>query len=278
MLKTTRMTQVNSRETRPIAWDSESGCVMADKERLMAEPKHSIAENFERFFRVDIADTAELLDKVQYVRYRVYCEEFGFEPVESCPGQREKDAYDGQSIHCLITHLPSGDPAGCVRMVPTPDNAPKAQLPFEKFCGDSLDTALLEEMALDRTTICEISRLAVDRNFRRRSGEHETRFGSPTHLGFSEEEKRTLPFIAVSAYLAATAITHHTGRTNVFAMMEPFLPRLLNRAGIKFTRVGQDIDYHGLRAPYFIKTQSALNGMNNELKQLYEAIARQLYV
>ena len=244
---------------------------------MMAEPKQSIAENFERFFRVDIADTAELLDKVQYVRYRVYCEEFGFEPLENCPGEREKDGFDSQSIHCLITHLPSGEPAGCVRMVPTPLADPAAALPFEKFCGDSLDQALLDEMALDRTTICEISRLAVDRNFRRRTGEHETRFGSPMHLGFSEEEKRTLPFIAVSAYLAATAITHHTDRTNVFAMMEPFLPRLLNRAGIHFTRVGQDIDYHGLRAPYFITTQSALENMSRELKNLYEVIEQQLY-
>lgn len=237
----------------------------------------SIADNFDRFFRVEIANKPQLLDKVQYVRYRVYCEEFGFEAVEDCPGEREKDIYDLQSTHCLITHLPSGDPAGCVRMVPTLAEQPDSLLPFEKFCGSSLDSELLDELALDRTTICEISRLAVDRNFRRRSGEHQTRFGSPTHLGFSEEEKRTLPFIAVSAYLAATALTERSGRTNVFAMMEPFLPRLLNRAGIRFTRVGQDIDYHGLRAPYFIKTQSALEGMSQELKDLFTAIEGQLF-
>jgi hypothetical protein len=35
-------------------------------------------------------------------------------------------------------------------------------------------------------------------------------------------------------------------------MMEPFLPRMLNRAGLAFTRAGRDIDYHGTRAPYFI--------------------------
>lgn len=243
----------------------------------MADAKTTIAENFERFFRVDVADDDHLLDKVQHVRYRVYCEEFGFEPLERCPGQREQDDFDSQSINCLITHLPSDSPAGCVRMVPTLPGDPGAVLPFEKFCGDSLDQQLLDSMALDRTTVCEISRLAVDRDFRRRSGEHETRFGSPTHLGFSEEEKRTLPFIAVSAYLAATAITAHTGRTNVFAMMEPFLPRLLKRAGIRFTRVGEDIDYHGLRAPYFITTQSALDGMSRELKDLYNVIERELY-
>jgi N-acyl amino acid synthase of PEP-CTERM/exosortase system len=243
----------------------------------MAGFGHTIAESFNAYFRVDIATEPRLLDAVHYLRYRVYCEEFGFEPVERCPGERERDDFDAQSTHCLITHVPSGRPAGCVRMVPTPRGHPDLPLPFEKNCGDSLDRALLERLGLDRTSICEISRLAVDRNFRRRTGEHQTRFGSPTHLGFSEEEKRTLPFVAVSAYLAATAITARTGRTNVFAMMEPFLPRLLDRAGIHFTRTGQDIDYHGLRAPYFIRTQSALDGMSMELRDLYAVIEQQLF-
>ena len=53
--------------------------------------------------------------------------------------------------------------------------------------------------------------------------------------------------IAVSAFLAATAITEKTGYTNVFAMMEPFLPRLMSRSGINFGRAGADIEYHGTR-------------------------------
>lgn len=243
----------------------------------MADVKATIAENFARYFRVDIAHDDRLLDRVQFVRFRVYCEEFGFEPLESCPGRREKDEFDDQSIHCLITHISSDRPAGCVRMVPTLTNAPASTLPFEEFCGDSLDQKLLNSMDLDRNAICEISRLAVDCDFRKRSGENETRFGSSTNIDFNDEEKRTLPFIAVSAYLAATAITAHTGRTNVFAMMEPFLPRLLNRAGIRFTRVGKEIDYHGKRAPYFITTQSALDGMSRELKDLYNVIEHELY-
>lgn len=236
-----------------------------------------IADIFSAFFKIEIATDPERLDAIHRLRYRVYCEDFGFESAADCPGERERDDFDAQSTHCLITHLPSGQAAGCVRMVPTPPGHPELPLPFEKFCGDSLDTALLERMKLDRSSICEISRLAVDRNFRRRSGEQQTRFGNPEQLGFSEEEKRTLPFIAISAYLAATAITDRTGRNNVFAMMEPFLPRLLNRAGIHFTRVGRDVDYHGIRAPYFIRTQSAIDGMNQELGELYTIVKRHLY-
>jgi len=55
-------------------------------------------------------------------------------------------------------------------------------------------------------------------------------------------------------------------------MMEPFLPRLLRRSGVVVSRVGEDIDYHGMRAPYFITTQDAVQGMPPELRELYDAI------
>ena len=55
-------------------------------------------------------------------------------------------------------------------------------------------------------------------------------------------------------------------------MMEPFLPRLLRRSGIIFQKAGEDIEYHGVRAPCFIRTQSALDKMRPDLKELYETI------
>ena len=76
----------------------------------------------------------------------------------------------------------------------------------------------------------------------------------------------------VTAFLAATALTELAGRTNVFAMMEPFLPRLLERSGIRFQRAGADTDYHGIRAPYFVRTQDAVANMRPELTELYQSI------
>jgi N-acyl amino acid synthase of PEP-CTERM/exosortase system len=175
-------------------------------------------------------------------------------------------------------HRETGKAAACVRMVPTRADIPGDQLPFERFCGDSVDTAFVESLRLDRATVCEISRLAVDGNFRRRGPQERlTRFGHVEHIDFSAQERRTLPLIAVSAFLAAIAITDRTGYTNGFAMMEPFLPRLMARSGIHFERAGKDIEYHGNRAPYFTTTQSALETMNGHLRQLYDLIQQQLY-
>jgi N-acyl amino acid synthase of PEP-CTERM/exosortase system len=71
-------------------------------------------------------------------------------------------------------------------------------------------------------------------------------------------------------------MTDLTGRGNVFAMMETFLPRLMSRVGIHFEKVGDEIDYHGLRAPYFIRTEAALITMAPALKDLYRAIRSDL--
>ncbi|MCL7421364.1 MAG: PEP-CTERM/exosortase system-associated acyltransferase [Methylobacter sp.] len=241
----------------------------------MSEKNQTLVESFKKYFTVDFAHTPLIKSKVYAIRYHVYCDEFHYESPDRFPDKQEYDEFDDQSLHCLITHKMTGLPAGCVRLVPTTGNKGEALLPFEKYCSESLDHEFIKSLNLDRETICEISRLAVDSTFRRRSGEALTRFGDA--MNFSDHEKRTFSLIAVSCFLAATALTDMTGRSIIFAMMEPFLPRLLKKSGIIFQQVGKSIDYHGIRAPYYIKkTQSAMNKMDPELKILYQWIYEQI--
>jgi len=233
------------------------------------ESNLSLTESFERYFKVELATSDIQKEQVYRVRYRVYCEEFQYEGVDLFPDGLEKDEYDQNSRHCLIIHRNSGLPAGCVRLVPAIGSADVAPLPLEKYCSSSLDQQFLSRLNLERSTVCEISRLAVDGAFRRRPGETITRFGEITGLCVSTQEQRTFSLIAVACFLAATALTEIDNRTNVFAMMEPFLPRMMHRSGIDFHQVGRDIDYHGIRAPYFITTQSALTSMHRDLLDLY---------
>jgi len=235
----------------------------------------SLAEHFLEYFSVQLATTDEERAHAYSIRYRVYCEEFGYENPANFPDQMERDEYDDRSLHCLIMHR-SGMPAGCVRLVPTDGDIETDPLPFEKYCGDSVDSEFVGSLDLDRAQVCEISRLAVDGAFRRRSGEAKTRFGEVDSMDISRREERTFSMIAVAGFLAATALTELSGRTQVFAMMEPFLPRLMKRSGIVFERAGHDIDYHGNRAPYFIRTEAALEGMKGDLKEMYGFVRREI--
>ncbi|MDD2762232.1 MAG: PEP-CTERM/exosortase system-associated acyltransferase [Methylomonas sp.] len=238
----------------------------------------NLTESFERYFKVELAYSDAQKMQVYGVRYRVYCEEFKYEAVDLFPDLMEKDEYDQNSKHCLIIHRQTGMPAGCVRLVPATGPLDVSPLPLEKYCKASLDTGYIERLKLERSTACEISRLAVDGAFRRRGGEKLTRFGEINGLYFSAKEQRSFSMIAVACFLAATVLTEMDKRTNVFAMMEPFLPRMMHRSGIDFHRVGKDVDYHGIRAPYFITTQSALDNMHGELLDLYGWIKQGLQV
>lgn len=243
---------------------------------MNSEPNLSLTESFERYFRVELAVSEAQKRQVFGIRYRVYCEEFKYEPTDHFPEQLEIDEYDQFSRHCLIVHRSTDTPAGCVRLVPALGECDVDPLPLEKYCRTSLDWGYIENLKLDRNTVCEISRLAVDGAFRRRTGESLTRFGQINGLTIDAQEQRSFSLIAVACFLAATALTVMDGRTNVFAMMEPFLPRLMHRSGIDFQRVGKDMDYHGIRAPYFITSQSALNNMHSDLACLYQWIQESL--
>ncbi len=245
---------------------------MDEKKQIRTEP---LAENFMKYFRVDFAGSDAQKKQVYRIRYNVYCKEFGYESIEEFPEQLEYDVYDEYSFHCLITHKNTGIAAGCVRLVPAISDIVDDRLPFERYCSDSLDSQRIQRLDLKRQNVCEISRLAVDGAFRKRPGELLTRFGEVT-TQISQQEQRTFMMIAIAAFLASTALTELTARTRVFAMMEPFLPRLLKRSGIIFHKVGKDIDYHGIRAPYFIKTQSALDNMRPELLELYQWIKQEI--
>ena len=236
---------------------------------MTPEKKSSIVEDFQEYFDVELATTPEQMAMVYRIRYRVYCQEFGYEEAEAFPDEQESDEFDGHSVHCLVIHKLTNMPAACVRVVKVDGGT---QMPMERFCQASLDADLFGARAAERASICEFSRLAVDGAFRRRAGEHASRFGEISSMDCTKRELRTFSLIAIATFVSAFAVSDHIGRTNAFAMMEPFLPRLLKRSGVVVTRVGEDIDYHGMRAPYFITTQDAVDGMPAELRELYDVI------
>ena len=240
--------------------------------KVIEQDQGSLTESFLKYFTIDLASTPVQKERVYKIRYRVYCEEFGYEPADRFPDKSEHDTYDDHSVHCLITHKSSGLTAGCVRLIPATINDTNHALPFEKSCSESLDNEFIRSLNLDRKTMCEISRLAVDSTFRRRAGEKKTRFGVMDALDCSHHEQRTFGLIAVATLLGATALSSLTGRTNAFAMMETYLPRLLKRSGIIFQKIGGEVEHHGIRAPYYITTQSMEENILPDLKELYEAI------
>lgn len=239
---------------------------------MTSQPQPEVLRNYFRFLP---ANDPDHLQQVQHLRYQVYCREFGFEREEDCPGELEQDHHDSTAHHCMLQHRRTGQAAGCVRVVER-GQGPGSVLPLEEFCSHSLTHPLLHPARLPAHLVCEVSRLAVPEVFRRRVGERLSPFGKQEGLVRSEEEPRTYPMIGMAMFLAATALVGFSGRQHVFAMMEPKLARLLARAGLRFTRVGDVMDYHGPRAAFYINHRDAERNMLPPLRRLYLGIRQDL--
>jgi N-acyl amino acid synthase of PEP-CTERM/exosortase system len=235
----------------------------------MDKKSASLVEDFQRYFSIEQAATPAQLEQVFRVRYRVYCEEFQYEPPEACPNQMETDEFDANARHCLIVHKASGQPAGCARLVLADE---QQLMPMEKFCSHAIDEKIIRAFDGRRDTICELSRLGVDGAFRRRPGERESRFGEIAALDCSTREERTFPLVALATILSALAMSELIGRPHCFAMMEPFLPRLLRRSGLIPNPAGEETEYHGARSPYYWDTRVGVSNLVDDFKDFYAAI------
>lgn len=233
-----------------------------------------IANHYDKFLNSILATNPTHRDVVHRIRYDVYCRELGFEPTNE--QEREHDEFDVFSDFCMVQHRSSDVFAGCVRIV-CPSND-EQMLPIEKYCLDSITDKVLSPINFKRNDICEVSRLAVPEQFRRRNSD---KFSGAATGGFNEElysetEMRCFPFIAVGLYINACHTIKLKGIQHAFVMMEPRLARSLRMVGINFKKIGPTVDYHGKRAPYYLSPDEFLAGLSPGFKILSNNIERSL--
>jgi N-acyl amino acid synthase of PEP-CTERM/exosortase system len=219
-----------------------------------------------------IVVTEDALKKISYqIRHQVYCEELNFEPIKA--DKLEVDEYDEYSLPCMIQHGSSGTFAGTVRLVcPQKDSE---TLPIIKYCLDGITDETLNPLRFPINEICEISRLAVPKQFRRRQTDNfkGSATGAIDISNYSKEDLRYFPLIAVGLYFAAAAAALEQGKIkHAYVMMEPRLARSLRFIGIKFKQIGPVVDYHGDRAPYYCDRQILEDGLPTGFKKMLEDI------
>jgi N-acyl amino acid synthase of PEP-CTERM/exosortase system len=233
-----------------------------------------ISNHFSEYLGPVVAFKPPLKSESFKIRHNVYCEELKFEALKE--NGQETDDFDEQSIHCLIKHNPTGDYAGTVRIVRSSNES--ELLPIEKYCISSIDDNNVHPNDFPRHEICEISRLAVPAQFRKRQTDKYT--GSATGVinenVYSERELRCFPFIAVGLYLSAASICLRSGIKHCFVMMEPRLARSLRFVGIPFEQVGPVVEYHGKRAPFYISQELLMTGLSPGFKNMLKNIDKKI--
>lgn len=238
---------------------------------------YSIAKHFSQYFQIKFADTPALRQEAFRIRYGVYAAELGWEPINEA--EMESDECDNYSFHCLLEHKRTGVHAGCVRLVIPPATQPELPLPFEANCLESARKDVIDSTTMTRGSFGEISRLAVLESFRRREKEKNQPFVlgeiNPATV-FTEDERRNFPNIAVGLYLAAVALADICNHQGMFVMMEPRLNRRLTRFGLPFEQCGDEMDYHGIRAMFYLTRAGFNSDLSPEILELYNIIRQDL--
>jgi N-acyl amino acid synthase of PEP-CTERM/exosortase system len=239
------------------------------------EPQHGgdLGQRFSELFELTPALDVATLDQVYRIRHDVYCRDLGWEATR--PDGRETDAFDEHSWHCLLRRRDTGEPIGCTRLiVPRPDD-PKAPLPFEDTCRDSLDRTIADPRRMERASLGEVSRLAVVNTFRRRKG--ESAVPSPTgesdFTPLHEGQRERFPFIPVSLYLGAAAMAQRLGIEHVFVLTEPRLARHFERIGFDIRAVGAPVEHRGTRVPSVLSSSKVVQTLRPTIRPLYDVIA-----
>jgi len=230
---------------------------------------NNITKHFTQFLKPKYVSTDPLRREVFKIRHNVYCEELALESTSD--DGLELDEFDVHSIFALVQHKPTDKYTGCVRIVHSPSE--DQLLPIEKFCYDSIKNKDYDPKRFNRTEICEISRLAVEVDFRRRKSDP---IAAINQTSFPEAERRCFPFIAVGLYMIACALMIEKGLKHAYVMIEHRLARSMKFIGVKFVQIGDPIEYHGLRAPYYINPEIFVENLSSGFKNLYEEIQKDI--
>lgn len=247
------------------------------KQNQTSQTLDSMMAHFYKHFKVVVANTPKLREEVYKIRYKVYCQELGYEREEDCPNGMEQDIYDQRSVHCLLLHRQSGLYAGCVRLVLPELHKVDVNLPFERVYGKVSQSNIIEFKNLPHYSFGEVSRLAVTAEFRKRRGESQTAHGVATvESEAAENEQRHFPLIAVGLYLAATSVAIELGLESALSLMEPRLARHLRRFGIRFHQIGEFVEFHGQRGLFQISRSGVLDGMNADSYELFQLLSSEV--
>lgn len=242
---------------------------------LASDEAEAIAKHFSSYLKPQLAWSLALKQQVYELRYQVYCEELHFEEINA--DHIEQDEFDARSIHCFIRHLSSDTFAGTLRLITTRND--DELLPMEKFCPNAISDEKLRPRNFLPHQICELSRLAVPLAFRKRQVDQFSggATGVINEQAFSVQELRFFPYIAISLYMSAVAMCYKTRRVHIFVMMEPRLARSLNFVGIRFTQIGEPIEYHGKRAAFYIDAREVRKTLSTGYRKLLAMIEKELF-
>jgi N-acyl amino acid synthase of PEP-CTERM/exosortase system len=231
----------------------------------------NISRYFAEFFNPIIDNSQSSLDASSKIRHEVFCEELAL--FNKTKNGKETDNYDSFSKHCLIQHTNSKAYAGTLRLIEPKDK--NHVLPIIKVAGKHITRQDLHPSNFPIEETLEISRISIPKAFRRRNidkfkGAAQAGVNTDTY-NYSEMELRCFPLIAVGLYMACAAYSGISKRQHVYFMVEPRLAKSMRHIGMKLEQIGDEFEYVGTRAPYYINYHDFVKNLKPSFKVMMKA-------
>jgi N-acyl amino acid synthase of PEP-CTERM/exosortase system len=218
---------------------------------------------FSQHFEIVPALTQEQIQQSQRLRFQVYCHERQILKKEQYPDGIEVDIFDWRSVHALLRHRATGQLAATVRLMLSNQDEPNAEFPIEKRLQYPVYYKDIEVRNLPRSSIAEISRFAISKQFRHRAGDDNFEYedvayrdrrapviSTPSPINRrAAESRRSFPHISLGLIRAIVQMSAANNVQYWYAAMELSFIRLLERFGIHFLPLGPAVDYFGCRQP-----------------------------
>jgi len=222
-----------------------------------------------RNYAVKLYHTDKLISDVYGLRYKVYCDERGFEKPEDHPGGIETDEYDQHSAHFAAINPDNNQVVGTARII---FNTSKG-FPFEKHA--KVYRGVIDRV--DRNHLGEISRLAISKEYRRHLAVDARPdlygYGADCYAAWDEAEKIDVcQDIIASLYRSIYGECRENNLTHLVAVMADSLHRLLKKNGILFEPIGPSVYYHGMRTPYLCCLEKMVDNLKESNPYNYRRI------
>lgn len=213
------------------------------------------------------ADTHEAKQHHYALRYKVFCEETGFENSNAFPLNVERDQYDDYARHFIVLDRLKRQWVGAMRLV----DASAITLPSEEIAG-SLN-------GLDDTRGCavEFSRLCISSEYRSTTQaviphSNEEMTGLVQHGRFPTEYKQADNDVLLRLLRASFAWRPEV--EYCYFIVTKALSRVLRRFGIPLEQVGHPVEHRGMRIPFRYDVSQADWKMRETLSSFSEMVER----
>ena len=240
------------------------------------------------------------LAKIYRLRYKVYCQEWGFDNNINHSREIITDVYDEHAVHFAVRDE-TKKVIGAIMLILNSSEG----YPIEKYCELNIN-----KDELPQENLSEISRLVIHRGYRKRSEDkyiygHDEERRSIGSFNFSQNyaghnkysrrsddkfrdkkntkrtnesysDRRRNHEVLINLYKAVYQESKKRNITHWYSFMTKGILILLSRFGFAFEEIGDPVDYHGIRTPYLGEIAKIEEEILNTTPELHSEFTRDL--